>query len=187
MISRSALLTSALAWVCGVSLACGCGSSSGNNNNTHNTNTPRTETPAELQGDWKHGVISFTNFWDDQGQYVGNAGGIGVYFTFQKDGSYKQFLYINQRSYNCVTQTWTETNGTTVFEAGKFTVHPTVGHYKASDSCVDRNNFERPMTAQEIKDKVQVYLWKFETRADDGKTWLKIGFDEQTWNYFDQP
>jgi hypothetical protein len=186
MISRSTLLTSALAWVCCVSLGCGCGSSSGNNDNTPNDNTPRTETPSELQGDWKHGVISFTNFWDDQGTYVGNAGGTAVFFQFQKDGRYKQFVYINRRVYNCVTQTWTETNGTTVFEQGKFTVHPTVGHYKASDSCVIQNNFERPMTAQEVKDNVQTFLWKWEDR-DDGKTWLKIGFDESTWSYFERP
>lgn len=186
MMSRSALWMSVLALMCCASLGCGCGSSSSAPNTPIPSDSPRSEAPAALQGDWKYGVISFTNFWSDQGEYVGNAGGTGVYFQFQKDGTYKQFVYINRRVYNCVTQTWTETNGTAVFEEGKFTVHPVVGHYKASDSCVGQNNFERAMTAQEVKDNVVTFLWKFET-DNYGKTWLKVGHDEQTWSYFERP
>jgi len=178
---RSNLLPAALAWVCCAALA-GCGSDSGGGDE----NTPITPAPQSLVGDWKYGVSSFTNFWGDQGQYYGNAGGVSVFFTFQADGHYKQQVYVNQRNYSCLTETWTESTGTATFDSSSFTIYPTVGRYKASDNCVDRNNFDRAMTDQERQDFVKTFLWKFDVNPNDGKTYLMVGFDQDTWSYFDR-
>lgn len=195
MSMRSTLLPAALAWVCCALLA-GCESNSaggdGGGDNGGNgggggggsTNTPRTATPQELVGDWKFGIGSFTNFWGNQGQYYGSGGGTSVFWSFERDGDYKQQVYINRRNYNCLIQTWTETVGTTTFDGNKFTIYPVTGRYKASDSCIDKNNFDRPMTEQERKDFVKSFLWKFETNPNDGKTYLMVGFDENTWSHF---
>ncbi|SEU09117.1 hypothetical protein [Stigmatella erecta] len=184
MSMRSTLRSSSLAWVCCAVLLSGCG-------DDETSNTPSTPPPSELEGDWKFGTISFTNFWGDQGQYIGNAGGVAVFFDFDKSGKFKQQVYINQRSYNCVTQTWTEMEGTATFDATTFTAYPTKGRYKASDTCYSSNNFERDMTKAEREDNITTYTWKYGKRDesyDDPKTYLMISQDQgQSWNYFQRP
>jgi hypothetical protein len=184
MSMRSTLLSSSLAWVCCAALlAAGCGDDE--------PETPSNPPPSELEGDWKFGTISFTNFFGDQGQYIGNAGGVAVYFDFNKDGTFKQQVYFNARNYNCVTQTWTEMTGTTTFTGSTFTTHPTKGRYKASDTCNSRNNFDRSMTEDEESSNGRTYTWKFgkfEGNPEDTKTYLMISQDQgQSWNYFLHP
>lgn len=179
---HSTLLPAALAWVCCALLA-GCGDgSSGEDANAGVT--PRTATPQEMVGGWRFGIGSFTNFWGNQGQYYGSGGGTSVYWYFESDGDYKQQVYINRRNSGCLIETWTETVGTTTFNGNKFTIYPVTGRYKAADTCIDKNNFDRPMTAQERKDFVKTFLWKFETNPDDGKLYMMVGFDEETWSPF---
>lgn len=190
MSKRSSLLSAALA-VCCAALLAGCGSK--NNDGTtpeerEKWDTPRSTPPQELKGDWQFGLASFTNFWTDQGAYVGNAGGTSVYFTFEDDGTYKQLVYITQRQYACNLQTWTETKGTVKFEGNKFTVHPQIGRYKASDTCLTTNNFDRAMTDDERKERTETYVWRWETNPNDGKTYLMIGWEgTDLWNHFKRP
>ncbi|MDC0714728.1 hypothetical protein POL68_40135 [Stigmatella sp. ncwal1] len=182
MSMRSTLLASSLAWVCCVTLLSGC---------SDDEETPGTPPPSELEGDWRFGTISFTNFFGDQGQYIGNAGGVAVAFDFDKSGKFKQQVYINQRDYNCVTQTWTEMEGTATFDGATFTTHPSKGRFKASDNCISANNFDRSMTADERENRNVTYTWKFgkfEGNPDDPKTYLMISQDQgQNWNYFQRP
>ena len=145
---------------------------------------PRTTTPAELVGDWKFGIGSFTNFFGPQGQFIGSGGGTFVRWGFTADGHYTQQVYLRRRNYNAVIETWTETTGTVTFGDGSLTIRPTQGRYRAADSLVDRNNFDRSMTEKERKDFVKTFLWKFERNADDGKRYLMIGFAENTWSHF---
>jgi hypothetical protein len=184
MSMRSTLLSSSLAWVCCAALlAAGCGDDE--------SDTPSTPPPSELEGDWRFGTISFTNFFGDQGQYIGNAGGVAVSFDFNKDGTFRQQVYINQRNYNCVTQAWTEMTGTTTFDATTFKTHVTKGRYKASDTCNSSFNFDRSMSGDERDSNSRTYTWKFgknEGNSEDTKTYLMISQDQgQYWNYFLRP
>ncbi len=179
---RSTLLPAALAWVC-CSLLAGCGSDSGDDDGTPDV-PPRTATPQEMVGGWRSGSASFTNFWGNQNQYYGSEGGASVYWSFESDGDYKQQVYLNRRTNGCLIETWTETVGTTTFDGNTFTIYPATGRYKAADTCLDKNNFDRPMTAQERRDFVKTYLWKFETDPSDGKRYMMVGFDERNWSPF---
>jgi hypothetical protein len=164
---------------------CGDDDGAGLDGNGPEPLTPISPAPEELVGDWKFGTISFTNFWSSQGQYIGNGGGTAVRFSIEPDGRYAQQVYLSRRNYGCVMETWTETVGTATFDDGELTIYPTRGRYKASDTCSDANNFDRPMTDQEREDFVKTFLWKFEVNPLDGETYLMLGFDENTWSHFE--
>jgi hypothetical protein len=141
--------------------------------------------PSEVHGDWKFGTISMLSFWDDHtGDYLGSASGVAVFFTFQPNGRYKQLVYVLARSYGCVQQTWTEMEGGVDFDDGTFTVSPARGKYKASDNCNAHNNFQRSMTASELANVQRTFLWRFETNEFDGKRYLMVGHDANTWSSF---
>ncbi|SEK52514.1 hypothetical protein SAMN05444354_101788 [Stigmatella aurantiaca] len=184
MSMRSTLLSSSLAWVCCAALlATGCGDDE--------SETPSSPPPSELKGDWKYGTASFTNFFGDQGEYIGSGGGTAVYFDFNEDGTFKQQVYFNIRNGYCVTQSWTEMTGTATFDATTFTTYVTKGRYKASDTCNSSFNFDRSMTEQERKTNSSAHLWtigKNEINPDDPKTYLKIRKSpSQAWDYFLRP
>lgn len=141
-------------------------------------------TPAPLVGAWKYGTASFTNFWGHQGEYIGSGGGTSVRFEFGPDGTYTQQVFIARRNYSCLTETWTESRGTLTFADGALAIHPEAGRYMAADNCIPRNNFDRPMSPQELVDFSKTFLWKFEVNPIDQKEYLMIGFDEQTWSHF---
>jgi hypothetical protein len=183
MRKRSTLLRAALA-LASCALLAGCGDDGGGEAPNPDL-TPRTQTPQEMVGGWRFGSSSFTNFWGNQSQYHGSGGATSVYWSFERDGGYKQQVYISRRNDSgCLIETWTETVGTTTFDGNKFTIHPVTGRYKAADPCAEKNNFDRPMTDQERKSSVRTYLWKFETNPKDGKTYMMVGFDENTWTEF---
>ncbi|ADO70855.1 uncharacterized protein STAUR_3063 [Stigmatella aurantiaca DW4/3-1] len=182
MSMRSTLLASSLVWACCAALLSGC---------SDDEETPGNPPPSELEGEWKFGTISFTNFYGDQGQYVGNAGTVAVYFDFDKNGKFKQQIYIGQRNYGCLTQVWTEMEGTATFTSTTFTTHPSKGRYKTSDNCTSANNIDRSMTDKEREDRNVLYTWKFgkfEENPEDTKTYLMISQDQgEYWNYFLRP
>ena len=141
--------------------------------------------PSSVQGDWKFGTISMISFWDDHtGDYLGTAGGVAVFFEFEPNGTYKHYVYVLVRNYGCVTQSWTEMRGTVDFSETTFLATPKQGKFKASDNCNDRYNFQRAMTSAELAERRREYLWKFEQNPNDGKTYLMVGHDAQTWSHF---
>lgn len=137
-------------------------------------NPPATAVPAELLGSWRYGSISPTNFWNDHtGVYSGNAYGMSDHYTFERDGSYTEFAYIYTQSYGCRTQVWTSIEGKVTVADGAFTEYPTKGRYKVADTCAASRNYERAMTAQEIRDR-QGRTRQFQLRAEGGRTFLQI-------------
>jgi hypothetical protein len=143
--------------------------------------------PAELVGNWRYGRISPTNFWNDQtGTYAGNAYGMSDYYEIAAGGSYKRMTYIYTQAYNCRTQTWTEMEGTLTADAGRFTLAPAKGRYKVANNCAKSQNYTRPMTAAELKEK-QGETWTWSRVQRDGRTVLaagKTGRDEPV--YYEQ-
>lgn len=66
---------------------------------------------------WTLGTISSINFWDEGSTEYRNAGGVVVFFKFNKDATYKFLLYVNSSTATTRDQTWTEVEGT--FEIGE--------------------------------------------------------------------
>jgi hypothetical protein len=142
--------------------------------------------PSSIVGSWKAGTISSLGFWDTHtGDYLGTAGGIAIFFKFQPNGGYTMQLYVMTRSYGCVTEAWTQLQGTVTFDGdGTFVTHPTVGRYKASDNCIARNNFDRAATSAELDGQRLTHYWSFEVNQTDGKTYLMIGRSPDTRSFF---
>lgn len=137
--------------------------------------TPATDVPSQLSGEWMYGMISPTNFWNDHsGQYSGNAYGIGVWLDFTPNGRYTQLVYIYTQQYSCRMQTWTEMEGTVTVSGSQITFYPNAGNYKASDTCVGKNNFQRAMTSSELQAK-QGETWAWEIDASSGQPKLFTG------------
>lgn len=52
-------------------------------------------TPAELVGEWRYGSVSGTTYWDSSsGAYSGHGGGQSDTLIFAKDGTYKEYAFI---------------------------------------------------------------------------------------------
>lgn len=134
--------------------------------------SPRTEVPSELTNAiWQVGSISFGNFWDDQGQYVGAGHDGAIRYYFKEDGTYELYSYISLRSYNCLTQTYTYVKGTVEVNGDKITFHPVEGRYKGADNCASSHNFERPVREDEKSKFAKTYQWEIGT-GNDGETHL---------------
>jgi hypothetical protein len=135
--------------------------------------------PEELLGQWKWGTISSLSYEDAQtGKNLGPGRGMMVFFTFEKTGRYKMFFTVQTRSYDWTTQVWTTEEGMVSFDDSTFTLQPTTGKYKSSDNRVKKNNYERPMTKEELKKGRRDYSWKWEKNDNDGKTYLMMGPSE---------
>ena len=145
--------------------------------------------PEALRGDWVYGTISPTDFFDrSTGAHLANAYGVGVYFTFGADGTFKQFQYNYSTAYNCRIETWTALEGTVTVEDGVFKTYPTSGKYRVANNCARSQNYTRPMTAKERADaQGKAYTWGFEENPNDGKTYLMIGPGGNTRSHFRRP
>jgi hypothetical protein len=161
--------------------ACGGDSSTGPGDDGEGPDggTPSSEVPPDLVGSWRYGSISPSNFWNEHtGQYAGNAYGFADYITFQRRGKFTRLVYIYTNSYGCQTQVWTQMEGTVEADDETFTLYPTKGKYKVADNCVQRNNYERPMRANELREKQgDEFRWSFEEGEYDGRTYLAIRGD----------
>jgi hypothetical protein len=74
---------------------------------------------------WTWGTVSSINFHDPYSTEYRNAGGVSVFFKFQKNGTYKSLIYVNASSQNHRDQTWTEVEG-----------NFTIGEIKLSDGNI---------------------------------------------------
>jgi hypothetical protein len=169
------LRAAAIAAVVATLAACGGGGDS-TGPGAVDDDTPRTDVPSQLAADWLYGSISPTNFWDDHtGQYSGNAYGFSDYVMLEADGTYKRYIYIYTQYYGCRTQSYTYHVGTVTVNGSTITYYPQQGKYKATDNCVDRRNFERAMTRDEVID-AQGDAWDWELGTDlNGQTVLLAG------------
>ena len=134
--------------------------------------TPRSELPSALVGNWRYGVVSPSNFWDDHtGAYAGNAYGISDYYEFAAGGTYKRLTYIYTTTYSCHTQAWTEMQGTLTATGERFVLYPTQGRYKVASNCSSSSNYTRPMTAAELAGK-QGEVWLWGRTVENGRHYL---------------
>lgn len=125
--------------------------------------------PADMLGSWSWTTISGVNYRNTTTGQLASPSGMSAKFTFLPNGRYKFFFYVSQRTYNLVTQSTTNAEGTVEFRNdGTFIVRPTRGHYNGNTGS---RIIDRPMTAEERKP----VTWYWEWRVEDGKRHLYIG------------
>lgn len=185
---RSASLSRLLTAACTVAILGACNGSSGGTggpggDGNPSPNTPKSPPPQSLQGQWLNGTISPLWFWDENSQMVQNGGGTAAYFVFKADGSYEEFLYASFTSGgSCRYLSWSYTEGTATFEEGTFHIYPTKGRSKYSD-CTHGSDFDKSLSADELKKAQKVYYWKFQAQAD-GTSQLMMGPNETSLSLF---
>jgi hypothetical protein len=143
--------------------------------------------PAELAGSFRAGALSLLEFWDTHtGAYEGRNG-YTVFFRFAQDGTYQLLVYTLQRGYNgCSTEVWSEYGGPVTFAERTFELRPTSGRYKVADSCYG-HFYERVASSEDLEANSRTFYWAWERNAEDGKTYLRVGFDldsRDDWNWF---
>jgi hypothetical protein len=109
---------------------------------------PRTDVPGELQGSWMYGYFSMTEYWSrDPSTYVGNAFELAIAFTFNANGTYKQY-FTSKTGGTAFIQSVTD--GTVEVDATtkSFKTHPFKAHYRKTEngSVVE----ERDLTGTEL-------------------------------------
>jgi hypothetical protein len=116
---------------------------------------------------------------------MGDGGGGSQTYTFDKNGKYQMFNYVKTRMYGWQMEALTWENGTATFSGDKVTLRPTSGKYKGIDNRVGKNNFTRPMRADELKKNVKTYTWSLDT--DNGKPVLQMGKDPGSMSSYKRP
>jgi hypothetical protein len=125
-------------------------------------------TPKHLVGQWRWGSINPVTYWDTQtGKYMGHGGGMSCTYVFDDAGAYKMYLLIQTNTYGWQKTIWTFEEGNVAWAGDKVTFTPTKGHYRCFDNRVKKDNYERPMTDDELKQHTKTRKWAVETR--DGK------------------
>lgn len=135
--------------------------------------------PADLVGTWGWTTISSINHVDITTRQLTEPSGMAVRFTFTKDGRYRFFFFIHQRTYSLVTESTTRSEGTVTFnDDGTFTMHTTKGHYNGSTGS---RIIDRDMTAEE-RQKNSTYYWEW--RTENGKRQLYLGPSKSSMSLF---
>jgi hypothetical protein len=128
-----------------------------------------------LVGTWGFTSISGTTYWDKStGAYMGSGSGGSQSYTFAPDGTYKLFNYVKAGSYGWEMQTLTWENGRYTVKGDTITLRPTSGKYQVMDNRVKKNNYTRPMRADEIRKNAKTVVWRVE-QDDNGKSVLRLG------------
>lgn len=131
--------------------------------------------PGALTGQWGFTSISGTTYWDKStGAYLGSGTGGSQSYTFLGNGRYKMFNYIKTRQYNWEIQALTWEDGTVSVSGDTLVFTPTSGKYQVIDSAVAKNNYTRPMTAEELKKNAKRKPWSITRDERTGKPVLVI-------------
>lgn len=108
--------------------------------------------PAELVGKWSYGTFSPTNFWDYNGQYMGNAYEQALVFDFHADGTYEQYVINSTTAYNCRTEAYSYFKGRIQVNSSthSFVITPGSGKYRGFYSCAPKSNINRDAKPNEL-------------------------------------
>lgn len=132
------------------------------------------DVPEPVVGSWIATNISATTYWRDDGRFLGNGSGSAQYYTFNADGTFKYFMYLEVRTGAFVSKVNTSCEGTVKWQAHKFTLHPVKGHYHTETGSTIK---DREMTEEDLTRHSKSYAWKT-GRTNDGKPTIVIPFDD---------
>jgi hypothetical protein len=102
------------------------------------------------------------------GQRVRHVGPLRV----QRDGTYKEYVYIYTQSSGCRTQVWVEMSGSVRFDDETFSTEVGRGRFKTSDTCAASRNFDRAMTESERRERSKTRAYAL--RSDGSGAYLQI-------------
>ena len=132
-------------------------------------------TPKKVRGKWIYGSVSPTTYWDsDTGKFLGNARGSAGIYEFDNAGHYKEYVYLEMRTYGLLTTCWTVHEGSVKFDKKTFTITPTKGHYKSDSGS---RHIDRDMMEEELKKGIKTYHWEV-TKDDQGVEHFIIPFED---------
>jgi hypothetical protein len=138
-----------------------------------------TSVPSQVIGQWRWGTINPVTYWDaSTGQYRGHGGGTSCTYAFDDAGGYKMYLLFQTNNYGWQRTIWTYEEGVATWAGGKVTFKPTTGKYKVMDNRSKKDNYDRPMTDDELKKHTKTQPWSVEQR--DGKPVFLTGSDEKS-------
>ena len=132
------------------------------------------EPPAAVLGNWIATTTSATTYWRDDGRFLGGGSGSAQYYTFNVDGTFKYYMYLEVRTGSLVSRVSNSCEGTVKWQAHKFTIVPTKGHYhtEAGSKITDRE-----MTKEDLERQAKTYAWQM-SKTQDGKPKLIVPFDD---------
>ena len=87
---------------------------------------------------------------------------------------------------SCTTEIWAEYGGAVTFSGDSFETRPASGRYKVADSCFG-NFYSRVASSADLEANSSTWYWAWERNATDGVTYLRVGFDRESreyWNWF---
>jgi hypothetical protein len=106
---------------------------------------PATQTENSLLGKWSQFGGSSTSYYNpdtgEQAPLSGNA----IDYTFNPDGSYEYFFFIQQTLYNCTTTISSFASGTFAVQDNVLSLSPKEHHTTSKDSCYASGNYEKDL------------------------------------------
>jgi len=132
--------------------------------------------PDGIAGAWKYGSISPLWVKDLNTGMFSTSQSMGSFYDFAADGTFKHFVLISFNNSGWKNGTFTEEYGNASFDPKKGTVTLTLTHgkYRVMDNRVQKNNYTRDMTAEEVRKHSSTVRFRL-TRGEDGKPRLELG------------
>ena len=116
--------------------------------------------PDELVGSWYNGQVSNTNFYQPETGHWDNAGGTGMFYTLNADGTFEYGWRLYSQLYGCAMTVFVYRKGTVESDPENATVvlHTTYAKMHSEDSGVDHcpagGNYDKDI---EKEDEVLIY------------------------------
>jgi hypothetical protein len=147
--------------------------------------TPGGKVPRELTGQWQKGNFPMGDFFTFDGGTSQSADS-SFALSLSGDGQAEVYLYLPGYDGTCRSHTLAHVKGTVQVDGAWLTLTGQSGQYRGvyADTC--GQDFERPMTAAEVRKYVFKFYWSREQR--DGKNYLvaRSGGETEGGDYFSQ-
>lgn len=98
---------------------------------------PRTNVPANLQGNWMYGQFSMNEYWSQNPvDYLGNGFELAIAFKFNANGTYEQYFTSSTVSGTVVSYHQSVSKGTVEIDEATRTIttHANTAHYKKTQN-----------------------------------------------------
>jgi hypothetical protein len=85
------------------------------------------------------------------------------------------FNYVKTGSYGWETKALTWENGRYAVSGETLTLRPVGGKYQVMDNRVQKNNYTRPMRADELRKNAKTLFWRVEEQGESETPVLRLG------------
>lgn len=133
----------------------------------------RGRVPAALVGSWTWGTVNPGRYVDKvTGEYVGNAGGGAISYTFGADGSHKRYVLIQLGAGFSNESVFSAMEGTVDFDeaAGTFSINLTKGTVTFEKPS---GRTKKPLTKEGMAQGGNTFAYRLE-KDEDGRQYLLV-------------